>query len=95
MTPHYCLVMVAANKGGVPRMTKEHVGIVCALDIPVAIIVTKVRVGARLLCAVRDMSSFAHVIAPPRSFLFLFSLASFLSSFLRYHSRFASPCLAD
>ena len=27
------LVLVAANKGGVPRMTKEHVGIVCALKV--------------------------------------------------------------
>ena len=41
LQPHFVLVLVAANKGGVPRMTKEHVGIVCALKIPVAIIVTK------------------------------------------------------
>jgi len=39
--PHYAIVLVGSNMG-VPRMTREHIGIACALKIPIVVVVTKV-----------------------------------------------------
>ena len=39
--PHYAVVLVGSNMG-VPKMTKEHIGIACALKIPIIVVVTKV-----------------------------------------------------
>lgn len=41
MLPNLALLLVGAN-GGVPKMTREHLGLACALQIPVAIVVTKI-----------------------------------------------------
>ncbi|KAE8392235.1 putative GTP binding protein [Aspergillus alliaceus] len=40
-SPNYCLLMVAANNGLI-GMSKEHLGIALALNVPVMIIVTKI-----------------------------------------------------
>jgi GTPase len=40
-SPNYCLLMVAANNGLV-GMSKEHLGIALALNVPVMVIVTKI-----------------------------------------------------
>lgn len=40
-SPHYCLLMVAANNGLV-GMSKEHLGIALALNVPVMVIITKI-----------------------------------------------------
>ncbi|CAG8353122.1 unnamed protein product [Penicillium nalgiovense] len=40
-SPNYCLLMVAANNGLI-RMSKEHLGIALALNVPVMVIVTKI-----------------------------------------------------
>ncbi|OAA63546.1 GTP-binding protein 1 [Niveomyces insectorum RCEF 264] len=39
--PHYCLLMVAANNGLI-GMSKEHLGIALALNVPVLVVVTKI-----------------------------------------------------
>jgi len=41
--PHYCMLMVGAN-AGVIGTTKEHLGLALALNVPVFVVVTKVRV---------------------------------------------------
>ncbi|CAM9920208.1 unnamed protein product [Ectocarpus sp. 4 AP-2014] len=41
LMPDFCLLVVGANMG-VQRMTKEHISIACALQIPIAVVVTKV-----------------------------------------------------
>lgn len=41
MIPDYTLIVVGANYG-LSRMTKEHLGIAIALNIPIFIVVTKV-----------------------------------------------------
>lgn len=40
-SPNYCLLMVAANNGLV-GMSKEHLGIALALNVPVMVVVTKI-----------------------------------------------------
>jgi GTPase len=40
-SPHYCLLMVAANNGLV-GMSREHLGIALALNVPVMVVITKV-----------------------------------------------------
>jgi GTPase len=40
-SPNYCLLMVAANNGLI-GMSKEHLGIALALNVPVLIVVTKI-----------------------------------------------------
>lgn len=40
-SPNYCLLMVAANNGLI-GMSKEHLGIALALNVPVMVVVTKV-----------------------------------------------------
>ena len=39
--PDYCLLVVAANRG-ITKMTKEHLGISLALNLPVFIVFTKI-----------------------------------------------------
>ena len=39
--PDYCLLVVAANRG-ITKMTKEHLGISCALNLPVFVVFTKI-----------------------------------------------------
>lgn len=39
--PDYCLLVVAANRG-ITKMTKEHLGISCALQLPLFIVFTKI-----------------------------------------------------
>jgi len=39
--PNYCLLMVAANNGLV-GMSKEHLGIALALNVPVMVVITKI-----------------------------------------------------
>ncbi|CAN0051689.1 unnamed protein product [Ascophyllum nodosum] len=41
LMPDFCLLVVGANMG-VQRMTKEHISIACALQIPIAVVVTKI-----------------------------------------------------
>lgn len=41
MVPDYIIVVVGANYG-LSRMTKEHMGIALALDIPFMVVVTKI-----------------------------------------------------
>ncbi|CAM9143865.1 unnamed protein product [Phaeothamnion confervicola] len=41
LLPDFCLLVVGANMG-VQRMTKEHISIACALQIPIAVAITKV-----------------------------------------------------
>ena len=41
LIPDYCLIVVGANLG-LSRMTKEHLGIALALDLPFLIVITKV-----------------------------------------------------
>lgn len=40
-SPDYCLLMVAANNGLI-GMSKEHLGIAVALNIPIIVVITKV-----------------------------------------------------
>lgn len=40
-SPHYCLLMVAANNGLI-GMSKEHLGIALALNVPIMVIITKI-----------------------------------------------------
>ncbi|KAI9846963.1 MAG: hypothetical protein M1837_003319 [Sclerophora amabilis] len=40
-SPHYCLLMVAANNGLI-GMSKEHLGIALALNVPVMVVITKI-----------------------------------------------------
>lgn len=42
MLPDLALLLVGGNMG-VQVMTKEHIAIACALQIPLAVVVTKVR----------------------------------------------------
>ena len=39
--PNYCLLMVAANNGLI-GMSKEHLGIALALNVPVMVVITKI-----------------------------------------------------
>ncbi|KAF2710259.1 hypothetical protein K504DRAFT_377907 [Pleomassaria siparia CBS 279.74] len=39
--PNYCLLMVAANNGLI-GMSREHLGIACALNVPIMVIITKI-----------------------------------------------------
>lgn len=39
--PDYCLLVIAANRG-ITKMTKEHLGISCALNLPVFVVFTKI-----------------------------------------------------
>jgi GTPase len=48
MCPEYACVMLGANMG-LQRMTKEHLGIALALQVPVFVVVTKVRLVCLLL----------------------------------------------
>jgi GTPase len=41
MVPEYTLIVVGANSG-LSKMTKEHLGIALALDIPFFIVITKI-----------------------------------------------------
>lgn len=41
MCPEYTLIVVGANSG-LSKMTKEHLGIVLALEIPFFIVITKI-----------------------------------------------------
>merc|ERR1712023_504302 len=41
MMPDMALLVVGANMG-VQRMTREHISIACALQLPIAVVVTKV-----------------------------------------------------
>jgi GTPase len=41
MLPNIALLLIGANNG-VPKMTREHLGLACALQIPVAAVVTKI-----------------------------------------------------
>ena len=40
-SPNYCLLMVAANNGLI-GMSKEHLGIAVALNVPIMVVVTKI-----------------------------------------------------
>jgi GTPase len=40
-SPNYCLLMVAANNGLI-GMSKEHLGIALALNVPVMVVITKI-----------------------------------------------------
>ncbi|KAI9749860.1 MAG: hypothetical protein M4579_006707 [Chaenotheca gracillima] len=40
-SPHYCLLMVAANNGLI-GMSREHLGIALALNVPVMVVITKI-----------------------------------------------------
>lgn len=40
-SPNYCLLMVAANNGLI-GMSKEHLGIALALNVPVLVVITKI-----------------------------------------------------
>lgn len=39
--PNYCLLMVAANNGLI-GMSKEHLGIALALNVPIMVVITKI-----------------------------------------------------
>lgn len=41
LCPDYCMVIIGSNMG-IKKMTKEHLGIAFALNIPLFIVVTKV-----------------------------------------------------
>jgi len=41
LRPDFAIVLVGSNMG-VPRMTREHIGIACALKIPIIVVITKV-----------------------------------------------------
>lgn len=42
--PDYCMLVVGANMG-VSKMTKEHLGISCALNLPLFVVVTKIDIA--------------------------------------------------
>lgn len=46
MQPNFAVVVVGANMG-VKRMTKEHISIAMALDIPVIIVLTKIDIAPK------------------------------------------------
>ena len=41
LNPDYAVVLIGSNMG-IPRMTREHIGIACALKIPIIVVITKV-----------------------------------------------------
>ena len=41
MQPEYALIVVGANSG-ISKMTKEHLGIALALEVPFFIVITKI-----------------------------------------------------
>ena len=41
LNPDYAIVLIGSNMG-IPRMTREHIGIACALKIPIIVVITKV-----------------------------------------------------
>ena len=47
MLPDFALLLVGANMG-VQLMTKEHISIACALQIPLAVVVTKVDIAPQV-----------------------------------------------
>ena len=44
--PHYAIILIGTNMG-VQRMTKEHLGIVISLDIPIFIVFTKIDIAPK------------------------------------------------
>jgi GTPase len=46
LMPDYAMIVVGANMG-VSRMTKEHLGIVLALKIPIFIVITKIDIAPK------------------------------------------------
>lgn len=46
LMPDYAMIVVGANMG-VSKMTKEHLGIVLALKIPVFIVITKIDIAPK------------------------------------------------
>ena len=61
--PDYVMVVVGANHG-ITRMTKEHVGMAIALNVPLFVVVTKVRVTC-----MPPLSLSAHLLTPLRCHL--------------------------
>ena len=47
MLPDFALLLVGANMG-VQLMTKEHISIACALQIPLAVVLTKVDIAPQV-----------------------------------------------
>ncbi|KAJ1547403.1 GTP binding protein [Nowakowskiella sp. JEL0078] len=45
-TPDYACLIVPANTGGVPEISKEHLGLAVVLNIPVFVIITKIDIAS-------------------------------------------------
>jgi GTPase len=59
MLPDLALLLVGGNMG-VQVMTKEHISIACALQIPLAVVVTKVDIAPEVWMDVAALSCLAH-----------------------------------
>jgi GTPase len=64
LSPDLCLLVVGANMG-VQLMTREHISVACALQIPLVVVVSKVRASIVLLCC---RSKHESIYVVPRNY---------------------------